>query len=301
MNTEERVFTNEFNSAGLSGSKSHTKRRRVLTVIIVLLVLIVAEFIRSNLYIEVERFEYESSELPKSFDGVKIVQISDYHNHGGSYDDRLLNKIRDEKPDYIFLTGDIADSIRTDIGKANAFLEKVSKIADCYLVWGNHDYALSKEDRNSMRKCCKKNGITVLENKYTTLERGGSSVLLCGTVSSPDSSNFGEFIRTMPDYQDFVIWLHHYPEDFETIVKQSERRNSRADLVFCGHAHGGLIRLPFIKGLYAPGQGFFPKYTGGRYDLDSSTMFVSRGVGNSGYTLRWGDPFHLVVCTLKST
>lgn len=300
MNTEKTYYGSELNPGGLSGEKKHTRRRRILLIIGFILLLIAGEFFRSNLYIEVEEFEYLSKDIPKSFDGVKIVQVSDYHNHGGSYEDRLLKNIREEGPDYIFLTGDIADSISTDIDKANSFLEKVSKIAPCYLVWGNHDLALSKSDLDKMRKCCKKNKITVLEDNYTTIERGGSKILIAGTDSSPDSGRAAELMRTLPPNYQFVIWLHHFPEDFEDIVNKSGEKNSKADLIFTGHAHGGLIRLPFIKGIYAPGQGMFPDYTSGRYNIGDSAMLVSRGVGNSGYTLRWLNSFHLVVCTLKS-
>ena len=82
------------------------------------------------------------------------------------------------------------------------------------------------------------------------------------------------------------------------IVNMTEQAGCQADLIFTGHAHGGLFRFPFVKGLYAPGQGFFPEYTSGKYELDGSEMIVSRGVGNSGYTRRFGDNFHLISVTL---
>lgn len=299
MNTDART-SNEFVTGGLDGIKKHTRKRRVIITIAVLLLLIIAELIRSNNYIETDEYTYLSSDLPKSFDNVKIVQISDYHNHGGMLDDRLIKKIKEQSPDYIFLTGDIADSVRTDIGKANAFLEKVSKIADCYLVWGNHDYEISDSDREKMKLCCEQNGITVLENDYVKLERGGDSVLLVGTDTILDAGRVQSLMNSLPKER-FVMWLHHYPEDFEEIVKQSGEHGAQADLVFCGHAHGGLIRLPFIGGLYAPGQGFLPDYTSGRYNSGDSSMILSRGVGNSGWTLRIFDPFHLPVVTLKSS
>ena len=300
MNTEGNLYGSELNPGGLSREKRHRRRRRVLLVVGFIILIIIGELLRSNLYIQTEQIEYMNKELPKAFNGVKIVQISDYHNHGGSYDDRLIDNIKEQSPDYIFLTGDIADSIKTDIDAANAFLEKVSKIADCYLVWGNHDYDLNTGDLDKMRNCCKKNKITVLENDYAFIERGGSRILIAGTDISPDYDRAQELFKKMPPDQQFVIWLHHYPEDFDEIIKQSAAKNSQADLLFAGHAHGGLIRLPFIGGIYAPGQGLFPKYTAGRYNSGNSAMIVSRGVGNSGYTLRFLDPFHLVVCTLKS-
>ena len=87
-------------TGGLDGIKKHTRKRRVIITIAVLLLLIIAELIRSNNYIETDEYTYLSSDLPKSFDNVKIVQISDYHNHGGMLDDRLIKKIEEQSPDY---------------------------------------------------------------------------------------------------------------------------------------------------------------------------------------------------------
>ncbi|MBR1764077.1 MAG: metallophosphoesterase family protein [Ruminococcus sp.] len=302
MSTEEKTKAEAPDEPPKKQKKKWSKRKKiVLSVFGVLLVLIIAEFIRSNTVIQVEEFTFESEDVPPAFDGVRIVQISDYHNHGGSHDDRLIKKIEAQHPDYIFLTGDIADSILTHIDRANAFLERVSKIADCYLVWGNHDLALSEEDRNSMAECCRKNGITVLEDEYIRLTRGDDSLLLVGTKSDMGSYFTDIMMKDYPSGEDFVIWLHHYPEDFEEIVDESKAAGSQADLAFCGHAHGGLVRLPVIGGLVAPGQGLFPKYTSGDYYYDGSELLLSRGVGNSGVTLRFLDPFHLVVCELKRT
>ena len=99
--------------------------------------------------------------------------------------------------------------------------------------------------------------------------------------------------------EDVTIWLHHFPEDFEKIADGTKSAGYQTDLMFSGHAHGGLIGLPFTGGLFAPGQGFFPEYTSGIYTYNGSSMIVSRGLGNSSVTLRLFDPFHLVVCELE--
>jgi predicted MPP superfamily phosphohydrolase len=71
------------------------------------------------------------------------------------------------------------------------------------------------------------------------------------------------------------------------------------ELVLCGHAHGGQFRLPFIGGLYAPDQGFFPKYTAGIYEMTDMTMVVSRGLGNSVFPLRFHNRPEIVVVNLN--
>lgn len=73
----------------------------------------------------------------------------------------------------------------------------------------------------------------------------------------------------------YTVVLSHRPEYFEDYVKYD------ADLILTGHAHGGQMRLPGVGGLYAPGQGWFPKYTEGVYMADETTMIIGRGIGDS--------------------
>lgn len=276
-----------------------SRKRRVFRIIAAIAVAAAAaELIRSNYVIETERIVIQSSDIPAGFDGTVIVQISDYHNHGGSYCERLLDRIKQQSPDYIFITGDTADRGLTDIDAANDFLEGASEIAPCYLVWGNHENALEDTDRERMVQCCRENGITVLDSETVYITRGGDSILLTGTSGSLSDGRTDEMMKDYP-YADFSIWLHHFPEDFHQIADMSEEAGCRADLIFAGHAHGGLIGIPFLGGLYAPGQGLFPEYTSGKYTYGDSVMVVSRGVGNSGYSRRFADSFHLVTVELK--
>lgn len=276
-------------------------KRGVCIVLCVLTVLLCGELFRSNYVISTEEFVYESELVPESFDGFKILQISDFHNQSKSYCDRLVKKASEQKPDCIFITGDVCDFQRTDVEDAEYFLESVSKIAPCYLVWGNHDYNLSDEDFEKVRSCALKNGITVLEGDFVTLEKDGESILVVGTSSDINSESSLEMLKELPEKSGLTLWLNHYPESFEEIVRTSESYNNKADLIFSGHAHGGLVKIPFIdKGLIAPGQGLFAKYIDGLYKYDDAKMIVSRGVGNSGYTKRLLNSFQLTVCTLKS-
>ena len=88
-----------------------------------------------------------------------------------------------------------------------------------------------------------------------------------------------EFMAQIPQ-DEFGILLSHRPELFEFYSL------CHIPLIFSGHAHGGQIRLPFIGALFAPGQGLFPEYTAGGYELLDSAMYVSRGLGNSLFPIR---------------
>ena len=92
----------------------------------------------------------------------------------------------------------------------------------------------------------------------------------------------------------YTILLSHRPELVKTYVTHG------VNLVFTGHAHGGLVRIPFLGGLYAPNQGLFPKYYSGLYYFADTTMIVNRGVGNSGYSFRINDNPEIVVAVLHA-
>lgn len=271
------------------------KLKKIILVSIILIILVILEFIRSNTYIDIENINYTSSDIPVAFDGVRIVHISDYHNHGGSYDERLISKIKEAQPDYIFMTGDMADKLFTNTDIANEFMEKVAEIAPSYLVWGNHDKSLTNSEFEKMNNFVKEKGITVLDNQSVIIERNDEKILITGVYNYTEDIDGKELLQ---GDDIFSIWLNHFPENFENIADGSAKTGTQMDLLFTGHAHGGLIWLPFIKGLYAPGQGFFPDYTSGIYEYNGSSMIVSRGVGNSTFTRRFFDSFHLVVCEL---
>lgn len=277
------------------------KAKTVISVLCAVFVLLAAELIYSNYYIEAESFEYSAESVPPAFDGVKIVSVTDYHNHGGFYEDDLIHKIEKVSPDYIFLVGDIVDSTFTDINVVSRFFKRCSAIAPCYLCFGNHEQRVFGEGLyDSYMTCAEDAGVTVLDNKAVTLERGNDKLTLIGT-SNPLEQNMLSEILEGADKQTPLLWIHHYPEDFADMTADAESLGFQKCLMFCGHAHGGLIRMPFTnQGIYAPGQGLFPKFTGGEYYSNNSEMILSRGCGNSGATLRMFDPFEIVVCTLGS-
>ena len=92
----------------------------------------------------------------------------------------------------------------------------------------------------------------------------------------------------------FSILLSHRPEFFDIYTECG------FDLVLSGHAHGGQFRLPFVGGLIAPGQGFFPEYDSGVYIENGTTMVISRGLGNSRFPIRFNNPPEIVVVELLS-
>ena len=280
--------------------RARRSRRRHRLLKFLLLLLLCAAFLRwSNHSLEVERVSFSSSRLPAGFDGCVIVQLSDLHGarFGGNNRD-LLDRVRAEGPDYIFLTGDLLDQYRrtpqsyaVDLGRA------LAEIAPTYFVTGNHEWAL--RDVGELKDRLEEAGVAVLSNEYVLLERSGDRVLLAG-IDDPngfaDQKTPEELAQEVREAWGDGFWLllAHRNNYFE---KQYSLLG--ADLVISGHGHGGLIRLPFTDGLVSAERRLFPSYTAGFYTANGSDVFVSRGLGNSGPTLRLFNRPEVVVLTLE--
>lgn len=243
-----------------------------------------------------------NEKIPKSFSGYRIAQISDLHNaQFGKGNANLLEKLQSCNPDIIVLTGDLVDSYQTDIAVSIAFAQKAAEIAPVYYVTGNHESRISQY--NTLLEGLSDSGVTILQNASVTLEKSGEQITLLG-VQDPSFQTdylFGDaqsvmdsvLSQMMADTQGYTILLSHRPELFDIYAENG------VDLVLAGHAHGGQFRLPFVGGLIAPGQGFFPEYDAGVFTSNHTSMVVSRGIGNSILPLRINNRPEIVVVELS--
>ncbi|MBE6007792.1 MAG: metallophosphoesterase [Lachnospiraceae bacterium] len=263
-------------------------------LIIIIFIIIAVYFLWGNLSIATTKITVRSSSLPSSFDGFKIVHISDLHNDEfGDDNQRLLSLIRNTKPDIIALTGDIIDSRRTDTEVAEEFIEDALKIAPVYYSTGNHESRL-KNFPSTEREFIE-DGAIVLRNEAKYINKGNHSILIAG-IDDPDfkSTDTASAIKDIGKNDAFTVLLSHRPELFDIYCKEG------IDLTLSGHAHGGQFRLPFIGGIYAPHQGLMPEYTEGLYTNGSSNMIVSRGLGKSLFPIRFNNRPEIVVITLET-
>ena len=267
-----------------------------IIIIAVVFFLAVIWIIRENTTLELNRYTVTSERLPKGFDGYRIAHISDLHN---AENKRLIPVLKDAEPDIIAITGDLIDSRRTDIAVALRFADEAMKIAPCYYVTGNHESRV--DEFKELKEGLLKRGVVVLCDERLELEQFGETIELLG-VNDPsfrtkdNSENvMKEKLRKIPVNKDvFSILLSHRPELIDIYAENN------IDLVLSGHAHGGQIRIPFVGGVIAPHQGFFPKYDGGIYTDGNTNMIVSRGIGNSAFPFRVNNRPELVLIELKS-
>ena len=277
--------------------RGHPLRRVLLFLIFILFC--VGFFHWSNHSLQVQRFTFTSPRLPAGFDGCVIVQLSDLHGALFGEDNRdLLKVVAKNRPDYIFLTGDLLDQYRaTPHSYAVSLGGALADIAPTYFVTGNHEWALP--DVPGLKRALEVAGVQVLTNEYTVLARDGDNAVLAG-IDDPNGyadqktpEEVAEEVRAAFDAP-FWILLAHRNNYFEDAYCRLG-----ADLVISGHGHGGLVRLPFTDGLVSVERTFFPSYTAGFYQAGGADLFVSRGLGNSGRTFRLFNRPQVAVLTLK--
>lgn len=258
-----------------------TKKYIVLTTCFILLFALITW---GNTALELNTYKIESCDLPDNFKGYKIAHVSDLHNaEMGASNEKLLKMLADAEPDIIAITGDIIDSRRTDIDIALNFAREAMKIAPCYYVTGNHEARISDYDK-LIRGLCEL-GVTVLDNAFIEIWRGDEKIILMGVADPSFKADYlfgdeSEIVQSAlqnltKNRDSFTVLLSHRPELFDVYSENN------IDLALTGHAHGGQFRLPFVGGVIAPDQGFFPKYDSGIYKNKDTIMLVSRGIGNS--------------------
>ncbi|KGR75687.1 metallophosphoesterase [Ureibacillus manganicus] len=267
--------------------------------LLLLIILIVGAYLFlyiNNHWIVTTEHVFESEKVPENFDGFRITQISDLHDAlFGENQEHLVEKVRETYPDVIFLTGDVIDSNRYDLEQSLTAVREFVKIADVYYVIGNHEVASNKIDE--IYDAMKQLGVKILPNVSTTINQNGESIELIGIedpLNGHETQWMLDLAREKTNGSTLQILLAHRPEFFKTYVRND------MDMVFSGHAHGGQVRIPFVGGLVAPGQGFLPTYTAGAYKEADTTMFVSRGLGNSTVPFRILNLPEIVVVELRA-
>lgn len=252
----------------------------------------------NNKWVVTTDYTVASTELPEAFDGKKIVQISDLHNaEFGKGQSSLIEKVEMEKPDAIFVTGDLIDSDRYNLEVSLDLVDALVEMTEVYFVIGNHEVSVNKLEE--ITAALEERGVIVLMNDAMQWELEGESIQIAGINDPLMDVNLTEeeFTREALDEADlkdeFTLLLAHRPEMFTTYVDEG------IDVVFSGHAHGGQLRIPGLGGLIAPGQGWFPAMTEGVFEKGETQLVLSRGLGNSGFPLRLFNLPEIVSVTLE--
>lgn len=239
---------------------------------------------------------------------VRIAVVSDLHGREFSSENvRLVEKIQAQKPDVIFLDGDMIDrgADLASVQKLLCLIETLCEIAPVYFAPGNHELEYMETDASLLNQVAAA-GATVVNDSYADVTIAGQALRIGGTMGY--GFYFGrsrEEFEASPEYQfltDFEqmdapkLCLAHMPDTF---IFNGAYELWDVDLVISGHTHGGLVRLPFVGGLYAPMQGWFPVYDRGWFQLgDHMQMIVTSGLAGHGWIPRINNPPEIAVVEL---
>ena len=203
---------------------------------------------------------------------VRLLVISDLHDD--AYDDFLPLL---PQADVLLMPGDLSVAYWQRYDRSIAFLQEAVKIIPTYVGVGNHEMRLNDFDLYARR--VRDTGAQLLCNTYQRL-----GDLVIGGWYRPRQYGQADMLPAFLAEDGCHILLCHRPEDYMDALRDKE-----IDLVLAGHAHGGQWRI-FNRGVYASGQGIFPKYTKGIVE----NMIISTGVSNRVPVPRWNNPCEIV-------
>ena len=289
------------------------KKRRfrwwhVLLIVFGIPLLIFLYYYVSSLFLHVERYTVEA-DIGTPF---RVVHLTDLHNaEFGKNNSRLIEKVAEQQPDAIFLTGDMLNEDDPNPTIVTTLVSGLREIAPVYCCYGNHDYNWEKKWGKDLREILSAAGATVLDCDYVDVEINGNAVRIGGYMGywgqphmmtqDPDKRQteyqfFKDFkekdlpantCRLLLDHIP-TGWLDwHYIDAYDT------------GIVFSGHYHGGIIRIPLLdRGVAAPYVGWWPPYTKGVFVGDNSTCILSAGLGLYKGFPRLNNPPEIVVADL---
>ena len=270
-------------------------RRRKTAVLLVLTALLAAGFLLwGNCSLQTTETTLVSPALPPAFDGLRIVELADLHGRVfGRGSRRLLAAVRRAEPDLICIDGDLFDE-HTDLAMLPPLLRGLCAIAPVYYVTGNHEWRVPglRGILAQMRAC----GVTVLQDDWRVLRRGEDALVLAGTDDPAERKTPAELIadiRAEAGEAAFLLLLAHRNDQ----LPQWSALGVQA--VLAGHCHGGVVRLPFVGGLFGTDRRLFPAWDAGLYRQGETAMYVSRGLGYTNVHFRLFNRPEVAVIVLR--
>ncbi|MBQ9674110.1 MAG: metallophosphoesterase [Ruminococcus sp.] len=291
--------------------KKHKILYGITLVFLFIILFCIANIIYCNNVLTYSHYDVETSKIKHD---IKFVMISDTEGKSygvGNY--RLAYKVLNADPEFVLILGDMVDKDNQD---NTADLEALCKIlADkvpVYYTLGNHEnnkYTYENgKPTSEFQKKIDATGANLLLNEMTDYtSKSGDRITIAGMrkypffeYDEPDFDNdenhlFQKFLAQEDDSH-YSILMCHYPE-----VAIWKLHDYDIDLMVSGHTHGGVIQIPFVGGIYAPEQGWFPDYYKGYYKMDNMQMIISAGLNNTHNVPRFNNPLDVAVVTLKAT
>lgn len=275
----------------------------LLTISSFLAIALVYGFV-SSLFIHVETVSVKTDVASP----IRIVHLTDLHNaQFGKNNEKLVDKVTAQKPDIIIMSGDMLNEDDPNSSIIISLISDLSLIAPVYFGYGNHEKHWEKIHGQDLRPLLEQAGASVVDNDYIDLEFKGTKLRIGGYMAYypvPHMSTHDETQQTLElafaeDFENtnrLKILINHIPTGW---VDWNYVNKYPVDIVFSGHYHGGMIRIPILnQGVYAPYVGLFPPFTKGVYTGQKATCILSAGLGIEHHIPRFYNPPEIVVVNL---
>ncbi len=286
-----------------TGSR-HNKGRRAVRIVMAALAAAAILTVTVNLIIN-QSFgvTFYQIRCAKIADDIRIVELADLHNQVfGDRNQKLVGAIRSLEPDLIVYAGDMINEEDGDYSVLFDLSDQLSEIAPIYACYGNNELRRYWRADKELPQKLAEHRVTLLSDEALDVAVGGNVLQFIAVTD--DSEHFDivgksyyrskAFLEQLEPTESCRVCLTHYP-----VLFRDKLLHQGIDVAFTGHAHGGLIRLPVLGGLFSPGEGFLPDFTSGVVTAeDGAQVVISRGLGNSVFLPRINNPPELVVVDL---
>jgi predicted MPP superfamily phosphohydrolase len=281
----------------------------ILIVLAVIVLLSVFVIYRDTHRFVVRDYELHTDKIKGDF---TFALLSDLHGYVfGNNNDTLIKAIEDAKPDAVLCAGDMItghyENGGINDGPALHLLSELASRFPVYMANGNHENKVKTTTDvfgnfyGRYKSQLQKAGVKVLENDSMDIK--GTNIRVTGLELSHDyfrkvvmnkmEDNLVDRLVGHSDGSRYQVLIAHNPQYFERYAAWG------ADLTVSGHVHGGIIRLPLLGGVISPAIVLFPKYDGGKFEIDGKTMILSRGLGTHSIHVRMFNPCELCIIHVR--
>ncbi|MGN0990333.1 MAG: metallophosphoesterase [Candidatus Ventricola sp.] len=277
------------------------KRCTVLACLL-LIALMLLEVWRCKHLLTVTSYELTTDKLKQA---IRLVHLTDLHNSEFGEDNaELIDLVNRQAPDLILMTGDMLNGREEETEVAVNLVRRLTETAPVYFSYGNHEVTHQNTFRSDLTALFEEAGAVMLNRTYEDVTVNGQTIRLGGIYGyclpekyyATGEARYWEceFLKEFQNTEDYTLLLAHLPTCW---IRNDNLDIWEIDCVLSGHEHGGQIRLPWIGGLYAPDQGFFPGRSSGVYlsEDGKKAMVLSRGLGSGNAVPRFGNVPEVVV------
>lgn len=261
----------------------------------------------------VKRISITLPNLPKSFHGLKLAQLSDIHS--GSFYNKTavqggIEMLLKEKPDLVFFTGDLVNNVATELNEYIDVFNKVKAPLGVFSVLGNHDYGdyvqwdspqAKQKNLADLKHGHKVLGWDLLVNENRILEMNGDKIAIIGVENYGAKGRFPKYGKIAEAYQGteeaaVKLLLSHDPSHWD---HQINNHYKDIDVTFSGHTHGFQFGVEIGGIKWSPSKFMYEQW-GGLYQKENQYLYVNRGFGFLGFPGRIGMPPEITIFEFKS-